>query len=181
MVQKFGAGIWHFYTYVTWYNTEGYGEPRSVLDAINLAGQVNDLSFVDINYPYFGGSFSNQQIKDELDKVNLEVIGITPEIYTKEFRKGAFTNPDPGIRNKAHELITEACEAVRFFNAAYVKLWPGQDGWDYPFQVDRGTLWKVSGWSSKITRKSRSEICNWIKPREPRVNELWSVSRTLLE
>ena len=114
MKQKFGAGIWHFATYVDRYNTEGYGEPRSVLDAINLAGQVNDLSFVDINYPYFGGSFSNQQIKDELDKVNLEVIGITPEIYTKEFRKGAFTNPDPGIRNKAHELITEACEAVRF-------------------------------------------------------------------
>ena len=55
-------------------------------------------------------------------KVNLGVVGITPEIYTKEFRKGAFTNPDPGIRNKAHELITEACEAVRFFNASYVKF-----------------------------------------------------------
>ena len=71
MNQKFGAGIWHFATYVDRYNTEGYGEPRSVLDAIKLAGQVKDLSVVDINYPYFGGSFSNQEIKDELDKVNL--------------------------------------------------------------------------------------------------------------
>ena len=25
-----------------------------------------------------------------------------------------------------------------------MKLWPGQDGWDYPFQVDHGTLWKNS-------------------------------------
>ena len=42
------------------------------------------------------------------------MIGITPEIYTREFSKGAFTNPDPGIRKRAHELITQACEAVRF-------------------------------------------------------------------
>ena len=114
MKQKFGAGIWHFATYVDRYITEGYGEPKSVLDAIQLAGKVKDLSVVDINFPYFGGSFSNQQIKNELHEVDLDGIGITPEIYTKEFRKGAFTNPDPGIRNRAHELITEACEAVRF-------------------------------------------------------------------
>ena len=142
--QQFGAGIWHFATYVDRYATDGYGEPRSVLDAIELAGKVKDLSVVDINYPYFGGNFTNEEIKASLDKVDLNVIGITPEIYTKEFRKGAFTNPDPGIRNRAHELITQACEAVRFFNASYVKLWPGQDGWDYPFQVDHGTLWKNS-------------------------------------
>ena len=110
--QQFGAGIWHFATYVDRYATDGYGEPRSVLDAIELAGKVKDLSVVDINYPYFGGNYTNEEIKASLDKVNLNVIGITPEIYTKEFRKGAFTNPDVGIRNRAHELITEACEAV---------------------------------------------------------------------
>ena len=69
MKQKFGAGIWHFATYVDRYNTEGYGEPKSVLDAIQLAGKVKDLSVVDINFPYFGGSFSNQQIKNELHEV----------------------------------------------------------------------------------------------------------------
>ena len=36
--QQFGAGIWHFATYVDRYATDGYGEPRSVLDAIELAG-----------------------------------------------------------------------------------------------------------------------------------------------
>ena len=85
MKQKFGAGIWHFATYVDRYATDGYGEPRSVLDAISLAGKVRDLSVVDINFPYFGGQFSHQKIKKALDKENLEVIGITPEIYTKEF------------------------------------------------------------------------------------------------
>ena len=62
--QEFGAGIWHFATYLDRYATDGYGEPRSVLDAIELAGQVKDLSYVDLNFPYFGGSYSNEQIKD---------------------------------------------------------------------------------------------------------------------
>src|ERR1700704_3334282 len=106
-IQRFGAGIWHFATYVDRYATDGYGDPRSVVDAIDLAGQVRDLSVVDLNYPFFGGEVTNGQVKDALDRNNLGVIGITPEIYTREFAKGAFTNPDPGVRRRAHELISE--------------------------------------------------------------------------
>ena len=181
--QEFGAGIWHFATYLDRYATDGYGEPRSVIEAIELAGKVQDLSYVDINYPYFGGEFSNEQIKKALDKAGLKVIGITPEIYTREFSKGAFTNPDPGVRKRAHELITEACEAVRFFNASYVKLWPGQDGWDYPFQVDHKSIWKNSmdGVGSLATENSDLKFVIEYKPREPRVKMIYdSMTRTLL-
>ena len=108
MKQKFGAGIWHFATYVDRYNTEGYGEPRSVLDAINLAGQVNDLSFVDINYPYFGAQMKN---KNELDKVNLEVVGITLKFIQKNL-EGGFSNLIQVFVTKHIDI--EACEAVRF-------------------------------------------------------------------
>ncbi len=181
--QEFGAGIWHFATYLDRYATDGYGEPRSVIEAIELAGKVTDLSYVDINYPYFGGEFSNEQIKKALDKAGLKVIGITPEIYTREFSKGAFTNPDPGVRKSAHELITEACEAVRFFDASYVKLWPGQDGWDYPFQVDHKSIWKNSmdGVGSLATENSDLKFVIEYKPREPRVKMIYdSMTRTLL-
>ena len=41
--QKFGAGIWHFATYVDRYATDGYGEPAGVLEAIDLAGQVGPV------------------------------------------------------------------------------------------------------------------------------------------
>ena len=181
--QLYGAGIWHFATYVDRYATDGYGEPRSVLEAIDLAGQVRDLSVVDINYPYFGGHYSHQDIKSALDKAGLGVIGITPEIYTREFSKGAFTNPDSGIRKRAHELITESCEAVRFFNASYVKLWPGQDGWDYPFQVDHSTLWKHSmdGVGQLASENPDLKFVIEYKPREPRIKMSYdSVARTLL-
>ena len=99
------------------------------LDAIDLAGQVEELSVVDLNYPFFGGDFTVDQIRESLRKNHLDVIGITPEIYTRVFRRGSFTNPDPGVRRQAHELITEAAGVVRTLGAEYVKLWPGQDGW----------------------------------------------------
>ncbi|KKB07070.1 xylose isomerase [Devosia geojensis] len=181
--QRFGAGIWHFATYVDRYATDGYGEPRSVIEAIDLAGKVRDLSVVDINYPFFGGDFTNEEIKAALDRNKLGVIGVTPEIYTREFRKGAFTNPDPGIRRRAHKLISEACDVVRFFKADYVKLWPGQDGWDYPFQVDHGALWKHSldGVGQLASENPDLKFVIEYKPREPRVHMSFdSLSRTLL-
>lgn len=180
---KFGAGIWHFATYLDRYATDGYGEPRDVTEAIDLAGQVKDLSVVDINWPFFGGSFSNEQIKAALDRNKLGVVGITPEMYTREFRKGAFTNPDAGVRKAAHDLITEACDVVRYFNADYVKVWPGQDGWDYPFQVDHGQLWKHSleGIGQLASENPDLKFVIEYKPREPRVYMSFSgVARTLL-
>jgi xylose isomerase len=181
--QRYGAGIWHFATYVDRYATDGYGEPRTVLDAIDLAGQVTDLSVVDLNYPFFGGQFTNAEIKARLDAAGLGVIGITPEIYTRVFAKGAFTNPDPGVRKLAHDLVSEAAGVVRYFGADYVKLWPGQDGWDYPFQVHYGELWRHSleGVGQLAAENPDLKFVVEYKPREPRVHMSYdSVARTLL-
>ncbi len=180
---RFGAGIWHFATYVDRYATDGYGRPRSIIEAIDLAGKVRDLSVVDLNWPFFGGDFSNEDIKKALDRNKLIVIGITTEIYTQKFIKGAFTNPDAGIRREAHDLITRSCDVVRYFKAEYVKVWPGQDGWDYPFQVDHGALWKHSldGIGQLASENPDLKFVIEYKPREPRVHMSFdSVSRTLL-
>ena len=180
---KFGAGIWHFATYVDRYATDGYGPSRSLLEMIDLAGQVDDLSVVDINYPFPGGDVSIAEVKAALAKNNLSVIGITPEIYTQEFSKGAFTNPDVGVRRRANELINEAANVVREFGADYVKLWPGQDGWDYPFQVDHGDLWRMSmdGVAELAEQNSDLKFVIEYKPREPRNHMSYdSMARTLL-
>nr|WP_031548707.1 TIM barrel protein [Parvularcula oceani] len=182
MNQKFGAGIWHFANYVDRYATDGYGEPRSLLEMIEMAGTVEDLSVVDINYPW-SPDISVAQVKEALDRAGLGVIGITPEIYTREFAKGAFTNPDPGIRRRANEMCNEAADVVRQLGGTYVKLWPGQDGWDYPFQVDYKTLWKHSreGVGELASQNSDLKLVVEYKPREPRVHMSYdSVARTLL-
>jgi xylose isomerase len=179
----FGAGIWHFATYVDRYATDGYGEPVTLLESIDAAGAVGDLSYVDLTYPFADPDLFLGDIKTALERNRLKVIGITPEIYTRVFAKGAFTNPDPGVRREAHELITAAAGVVRELGASYVKLWPGQDGWDYPFQVDHHTLWKNSldGVGSLASENPDMRFVIEYKPREPRVKMSFdSVARTLL-
>jgi xylose isomerase len=179
----FGAGIWHFATYVDRYATDGYGEPVTLEQMIDRAGAVGDLSYVDLNYPFVDPHTSRDDVKNALKRNDLKVIGITPEIYTRTFVKGAFTNPDPGVRRAAHELITDAAGVVRDFGASYVKLWPGQDGWDYPFQVDHHTLWKNSldGVGALASDNPDVKFVIEYKPREPRVKMSFdSVARTLL-
>lgn len=181
--QKFGAGIWHFATYVDRYATDGYGPPRSLIEMIDLAGQVDELSVVDINYPFSDPSLSLDKVEQALERNGLSVIGITPEIYTRKFSKGAFTNPDRGVRRAANELINDAAKVVRRFGASYVKLWPGQDGWDYPFQVDHRELWKssIDGIAELASQNNDLQFVIEYKPREPRVHMSYdSVARTLL-
>lgn len=181
--QKYGAGIWHFATYVDRYATDGYGPARSLIEMIDLAGQVEDLSVVDINYPFVDPSLSLDTVDAALKRNNLSVIGITPEIYTRQFARGAFTNPDPGIRRLANEMVNDAANVVRRFGADYVKLWPGQDGWDYPFQVDHRQLWQMSmdGVGKLASQNPDLKFVIEYKPREPRNHMSYdSVARTLL-
>lgn len=180
---KFGAGIWHFANYVDRYATDGYGPHRSLLEMIDMAGAVGELSVVDLTWPFLDPGITHEQIKARLAQNKLSVIGITPEIYTQKFMKGAFTNPDAGVRKAAHDLITESCDVVREFGANYVKLWPGQDGWDYPFQVDHHNHWKLAmdGVGQLAAENPDLKFVIEYKPREPRVKMTFdSVSRTLL-
>lgn len=179
--QQYGAGIWHFASYLDRYATDGYGPPRSLLETIDLAGQVRDLSVVDINFPW--GDTPVDAVEAALKRNSLSVIGITPEIYNREFSKGAFTNPDAGVRRRANEVCNQAADLVRRFGASYVKLWPGQDGWDYPFQVDYRKLWRMSldGVGELADQNPDLKFVIEYKPREPRVHMSFdSVARTLL-
>ena len=105
---QYGAGLWHFAQYVDRYATDGYGPPVTTLEAIDLAGKVGDLAVVDIAYPFNPPGLPVSQVAEALERNSLRAIGITPEIYTREFCRGAFTNPDPAVRARTFDLVSEA-------------------------------------------------------------------------
>ena len=180
---RYGAGLWHFAQYVDRYATDGYGPPVTTLEAIDLAGQVGDLAVVDITYPFNPPGLPVSQAAAALKRNDLQAIGITPEIYTREFCRGAFTNPDPAVRARAIELVNQAADVARELGCDYVKLWPGQDGHDYPFQVDHGQIWSyaVSGLRSVAQAHPGMKFAIEYKPREPRVSMFFSsAAKTLL-
>ncbi|CAG74855.1 putative xylose isomerase [Pectobacterium atrosepticum SCRI1043] len=179
---EFGAGLWHFANYIDRYAVDGYGPALSTIDQINAAKEVGELSYVDLPYPFTPG-VTLSEVKDALKDAGLKAIGITPEIYLQKWSRGAFTNPDPAARAAAFELMHESAGIVRELGANYVKVWPGQDGWDYPFQVSHKNLWKlaVDGMRDLAGANPDVKFAIEYKPREPRVKMTWdSAARTLL-
>lgn len=178
----FGAGLWNFATYVDRYATDGYGDPRSTIEQIDLAGQVGDISYVDINFPWTEG-LTTADVAAALERNNLKAIGVTPDIYLREHQLGAFTNPDPAKRESARLIMQGAADAVRELGARYVKIWPGQDGFDYPFQVDYAELGRlaVEGMRDLATANPDLKFVIEYKPREPRTHMFWSsAAKTVL-
>jgi len=178
----FGAGLWMFGQFVDRYATDAYGPPVGTLEAIARAGEVGSLSVVDINYPFDPG-VSVDQVKSALEAAGLRAIAVTPHIYTRQFRKGAFTNPDPEVRKAAIARCQEAIPVAKALGADYVKFWPGQDGFDYPFQADYLQLWDFSVQGIREVAASAPEQSFAIeyKFKEPRIHMTFSTAaRTLL-
>jgi xylose isomerase len=179
----YGAGLWHFGQYRDRYATDGYGPPVSALEAVDRAGQVGSLSVVDVLYPFDPVDLDVDELSERLSANGLRAIALTPEIYTGRFGRGGFTNPDPQLRRAAIDIVSEAADLARRLGCDYVKLWPGQDGWDYPFQADYASLWAMSVEAIRELAQRHPDLRFAIeyKPREPRNRMTFSsAARTLL-
>jgi xylose isomerase len=179
---RFGAGLWMFGQFVDRYATDAYGPPVSTLEAIDRAGRVGSLSVVDINYP-FDPDVTVQQVKSALDAARLRATAVTPAIYTRKYQRGSFTNPNPVVRRDAIALCKEAIGIAKFLGADYVKFWPGQDGFDYPFQADYLELWDLSvqGVREVANADPTMNFAVEYKFKEPRSHITFSTAaRTLL-
>lgn len=55
-----------------------------------------------------------------------------------EMRLGAFTHPDPGVRERAVALAARGCQWVRDLGASELVVWSAFDGYDYNFQASEG-------------------------------------------
>jgi xylose isomerase len=180
---RFGAGIWLFGQFVDRYASDAYGPPVSTIEAIERAGAVGGLEVLDINYPFSDPDITVEDVQSALDAAGLSTWCITPHIYTREFTGGAFTNPEPAVRKRALQLCEEGIDAARRLGASTVKLWPGQDGFDYPFQADYRELWRLEleGVRAVADLDPDIRVAIEYKVKEPRTHMSFSTAaRTLL-
>ena len=180
---KFGAGLWLFGQFVDRYAADGYGEPVGTLEAIRRAGEVGEISALDVNMPWPEENLSVKDIKKALDDNGLRANAITPHIYTRDFVKGAFTHPNAKVRRQTIDRAKKAIEIARELGSDYMKLWPGQDGFDYPFQADYAQIneYAISGVREVAEFDPQMRIAIEYKFKEPRTHMFFSTAaRTLL-
>ncbi len=182
MDRQYGAGLWMFGQFVDRYATDAYGDPVSTVEAIERAGQVGRLSCLDINVPFTDDSISVADVRSALEANGLTAAAITPAIYSRRFQNGAFTNPDQVVRAEAVDLCKRAVEVAVELGAGYVKFWPGQDGHDYPFQVNHDRLWhdELDGMKQVVDSAPEMQFAIEYKLKEPRVHMLLCTAATTL-
>lgn len=181
---RYSVGIWAFGSCPDRFCEAGYQQTRSFQEKIACASQVPGLDGVEIHY---NGDFiesTAEETKKIISESGLKVAAINCEIFGNPlFRKGALISKDPEIRNKAIDIIKTAGEMSQLFKASVVNLWPGADGYDYPFQIDYFDEWNMFIEAIKEIVASLPEVKFSLeyKLREPRVRStLSTVGKSLL-
>ena len=179
--RKYTGGMWVYGQIIDRYATDGYNKPKATLDVVKDAKE-SGLSGIDINYPWPEKDLSPKELKFALDSAGLEAVCITPSIYSRKYRSGSFSSSDEKIRKDARDLADESVDVANQMGAKYVKFWPGQDGYDYPFQVDYSELRKygLGGIRDIAKNHPKTQFAIEYKLKEPRTRLLWSTANASL-
>jgi xylose isomerase len=156
----------------------------STLELIERASQVRGLSAIDLNFPDHFTDVGPQQIASFAGDRGLRINGIAMRYYTDHgFKLGAFTNPDPRVRREAIDLTKRGLDLLGETEGNLLTVWLGQDGWDYPFQVDYEGLWELEIEAIREVAEHNPRVMVSIeyKPSEPRAFSLLAnLAMTLL-
>jgi xylose isomerase len=141
---KTSLGIWAFGNMATRFNAGGYKPELSgvstatkVQTAVEGLGDlVDDYEF---HYPQELSAENLDAVRQALDGHGIYCVASGLHLDPR-FAKGGFSSPDDGIRAEALRLTREAIDLAAEVGAHMI-IWPGIEGYNYPFQTPYATSW----------------------------------------
>ena len=141
---KTSLGIWAFGGMATRFNPGGYkpeltgaSTVEKVRTAVDGLGDlVDDYEF---HYPQELNRDNLAQVREALDGHGIYTVATGTHLNPR-FGKGGLSSPDDAVRQEA---LTEALEAAALAGevGAQMILWPGVEGYNYPFQTPYAESW----------------------------------------
>jgi xylose isomerase len=114
---------------------------------------------------------------------NLKVVSVVADHFTEaKWRDGSFTATDPAIRAEAVSAAARAMDAAAELGCSLMTIWPGQDGYDYPFATDyeQQRAWFTEGLREVCTHRPDMRVSLEYKLKEPRTHSYVSTVGTAL-
>jgi len=168
---KIASGFAPFSPCADRFNVNGYRDPMTLEEQFAAASKIEGLTGTGLDYPY---QFKNaEQVKPLLQKYNLSFVTLEIGLYPdRKWKKGTYTAPDPGVRQEAIEMSKMALDVAAELGAEDVLMWPGQDGFDYPFESDYAKYWDllVQAIAEVALHRPDVRIAIEYKRQEPRAN-----------
>lgn len=148
---------------------------RGIEGMIEAAGRVEGMNAADLNFPDHFASHSPAKMTEILGNNGLTLNGVAMRYYSEPvFAVGAFTNPDPGIRQKAIDLTKQGMDVLAEMGGGVLTLWMGQDGFDYALQCDYAKMWDdtIEALRRVASHNPQMDVAIEYKPNEPRAYAL---------
>jgi xylose isomerase len=144
MALKTSLGIWALGPMVTRFVPGGYQPehgtetmPAKVRRAVEGLGELVDG--YEFHYPGELNEESLDDVREALD--GHDIYCICSGLHTDErFGKGGLTSPDAKVREEALRITRDAAEFAGTLGAHFI-VWPGIEGYNYPFQSLYADAW----------------------------------------
>lgn len=141
---KNSVGIWAFGPNATRFMPGGY-HPEAVKEDMptKVRRVVDGLGDLVDGYEFH---YPGEVTEDNFDQV-MEALGDS-DLYAvalglfsmPEYALGSFVNPDPKLRREATETAKRGVDIAARVGAKFI-IWPGGEGYNYPFQIPYGQVW----------------------------------------
>jgi xylose isomerase len=141
---KTSLGIWAFGNMATRFNAAGY---KPELSGVSTADKVRTavtglgdlMDDYEFHYPQELSPKNLEEVQQALDAHGIYCIASGLHLDPR-FGKGAFCSPDDATRSEALRLTREAIDLAAEVGAHMI-IWPGIEGYNYPFQTPYKESW----------------------------------------
>ena len=168
----FATGVWVFGSCPDRFCTKGYKKEVSLEESLDKIASVEGLQGLMMHYPAPLNENNASYVKKELEKRDLKLASCDVDLFSSpEFSWGALMC-EKEVRKKAIEMSKKAMDVAEHLGADVMNLWPGQDGFDYPFQINYQAQWDllVDALSEIASHNPRVKLSLEYKLREPRTH-----------
>ncbi|HUZ98103.1 MAG TPA: TIM barrel protein [Gaiellaceae bacterium] len=141
---KTSLGIWAFGGMATRFNPGGYkpelvGVPTATKVRTAVEGLGDLMDDYEFHYPQELSPANLDEVRDALDGHGIYCVASGLHLDPR-FGKGAFCSPDDALRADALRLTREAIDLAAEVGAHMI-IWPGIEGYNYPFQTPYKESW----------------------------------------
>jgi xylose isomerase len=141
---KTSLGIWAFGNMATRFNAGGY---KPELSGISTAQKVHTaveglgdlIDDYEFHYPQELSRENLEEVRSALDGHGIYCLASGLHLDPR-FAKGGFSSPDDATRKAALDLTFEAIDLASELGAHMI-IWPGIEGYNYPFQTPYADSW----------------------------------------
>src|SRR3954447_26268650 len=141
---KTSLGIWAMGGMVTRFVPVGYqpehGEETTVQRVRRAVEGLGDLiDDYEFHYPHELSADNLDEVRDALDGHGIYCLASGLHLDPRN-GKGGLSSPDDAVRDEALRVTLDACELAGETDAHFI-IWPGIEGYNYPFQTPYRESW----------------------------------------